>query len=199
MTPAGLILAGGGSTRMGQDKAGLPLGDKTVLRLIYEQLNKVTSHVVVNSNVERNGYENVSDVIQDGGPLAGIHAGLLHTEADWLVVSACDTPFISKEVYEVLLQSKGPNTQVVVPYYQGRHQPTSAIFHQSCLAPLERILQEGERKVSRLFDEVQVQPVVRYGSVPAPILEEHFFNMNTLQDYEEAKQMLKTSQARRHL
>lgn len=193
MSLTSLILAGGGSSRMGQDKAILSLGHKTVLDRIYTTLSSLTGSVIVNSNVDRTGYKTVSDKYQDGGPLAGLHSGFLATEGDWLVVSACDTPFIHLSVYEELLQRIDRDTQAVIPYFRGRHQPMSGIYHRSVLEVLEGLLQSGERKVSCLLERIQVNDVHEFEGVSQSVLAEHFFNMNTLSDYEEAKQMLKTS------
>lgn len=192
MTLTSLLLAGGGSTRMGEDKASLKLGDQTVLDTIAQELREVTPSIIVNSNVAREGYEVKGDLFLDAGPLGGLHAGMYEESADWFILSACDTPFIQKAVYHYLLEQRTEDTQAIIPVYQGRHQPLSGIYHQSVFEPLESLLNEGERKMTRLFDDILVTYIDAFVGLSSTVLAWHFFNMNTPEEYRQAEKMVKT-------
>ncbi|MCA0970408.1 molybdenum cofactor guanylyltransferase [Halobacillus litoralis] len=199
MTLAGVILAGGGSSRMGRDKASLPLGSRTVLARIYSQLHEVTSHIVVNSNIERSGFEPVPDRYVDGGPLAGIQAGMQAAGAEWVVVSACDTPFIHPDIYKELLSYRDSKFEAIIPFHKGRHQPMSGVYHISLLPLLDELMNNDEKRMRALYERINMKPVHSFQTVSESVLSHHFFNMNTLEDYEEANRLLKTFQGQRHL
>ncbi|UOR12517.1 molybdenum cofactor guanylyltransferase [Halobacillus amylolyticus] len=119
----GAILAGGGSTRMGTDKAVLPIGGQTVLERIMNVMEQVCDHVVVNRNqpltkiVPRVEY--IRDEYSDAGPLAGLHAVLKNTKEPAVLLSACDTPFIQEDVLRLLLDKRSNETSAIVPVHGG--------------------------------------------------------------------------------
>ncbi|WP_225999713.1 molybdenum cofactor guanylyltransferase [Paenibacillus sp. BJ-4] len=103
----GIIVAGGRSSRMRQDKALLQLGGVTVLERIAAVLGKVAGRVIV---VTRNTQqyrglelETTADLYPGLGPLSGIHAGLSASTTEWGIVVACDMPFVQPEILHALL------------------------------------------------------------------------------------------------
>ncbi|WP_068497384.1 molybdenum cofactor guanylyltransferase [Paenibacillus kribbensis] len=103
----GIIVAGGRSSRMGQDKALLQLGGVTVLERIAEVLGQVAGRVIaVTRDTEQYrglGLETTADLYPGLGPLSGIHAGLSASKTEWGIVVACDMPFVQPEVLHALL------------------------------------------------------------------------------------------------
>src|ERR1035437_38083 len=94
----GLILAGGYSRRMGQDKALLEFHGKPQIKHIYDLLHKYCSKVFLSKRKYQKAYHGIasindSDEFSHQGPLAGILSAMKkYPDADWLVV-ACDLPF----------------------------------------------------------------------------------------------------------
>nr|WP_284521516.1 molybdenum cofactor guanylyltransferase [Cytobacillus pseudoceanisediminis] len=80
MSSTGIILAGGHSSRMGENKALLKIGGKTVIERIADQLSSILPNVIIVANKQEDyqflGLPLVSDRWKEKGPLAGIHAGL---------------------------------------------------------------------------------------------------------------------------
>ncbi|MDQ0492570.1 molybdenum cofactor guanylyltransferase [Paenibacillus brasilensis] len=103
----GIIVAGGRSSRMGQDKALLQLGGVTVLERIAAVLGKVAGRViVVTRDIQQYsglGLETMADLYPGLGPLSGIHAGLSASTTEWGIVVACDMPFVQPEILRALL------------------------------------------------------------------------------------------------
>src|SRR3954469_8767085 len=99
------ILAGGLSRRMGQDKARLRVGDRTMLDHIRSQARATGLPVRVIRH----------DAVPRCGPLGGIYTALTTTNADWVVFLPCDMPFVSTELIRFILtqaqQSKGDSQQ----------------------------------------------------------------------------------------
>ncbi|MDY8022582.1 molybdenum cofactor guanylyltransferase [Paenibacillus polymyxa] len=107
MEVTGIIVAGGRSSRMGQDKALLQLGGVTVLERIAAVLGKVAGRVIAVTRDTQQyrglGLETTADLYPDLGPLSGIHAGLSASKTEWGVVVACDMPLVQPEILHALL------------------------------------------------------------------------------------------------
>lgn len=103
----GIIVAGGRSNRMGQDKALLQLGGVTVLERIAAVLGQVAKRVIVvtrdTQQYRELDLETTKDLYPGLGPLSGIHAGLSASRTEWGIVVACDMPFVQPEILCALL------------------------------------------------------------------------------------------------
>ena len=78
-TTTGIILAGGKSSRMGQDKGLLMLNGRTFMSHIIEALEPVVSDIIIvsnNSDYDIYKLKRVADILKDSGPLAGLYTGL---------------------------------------------------------------------------------------------------------------------------
>lgn len=103
----GIIVAGGRSSRMGQDKALLQLGGVTVLERIAAVLGQVAKRVITvtrdTQQYRELGLETTTDLYPGLGPLSGIHAGLSASKTEWGIVVACDMPLVQPEILHALL------------------------------------------------------------------------------------------------
>ena len=92
---------------MGKNKALLKIGGKTVIEHIAAELEKtVADLMIVTNTLEDYQFLNlpmVEDEWKGMGPLAGIHAGLKASKTDKNLVVACDMPFVSSKLGEILL------------------------------------------------------------------------------------------------
>jgi molybdopterin-guanine dinucleotide biosynthesis protein A len=143
---AAIILAGGKSSRMGRDKALLPLGQSTVIKEVIARLHDVCEEVLVVTCRDR-PYANLNarlvfDVVPDKNCLGGLYAGLLQSTKPVNFACACDMPLILPSVVHNLLgQISG--FDVVIPYAAGRYQPLCAVYTKKCLPHIEQQLQES--------------------------------------------------------
>jgi len=90
-----VILAGGRSRRMGRDKAGLPVGDRTLIEHLAHRLRPVVDETIVaggSASLELAGVRRIDDRQPGMGPLAGMHAGFLAARHSLVWVVACDLP-----------------------------------------------------------------------------------------------------------
>lgn len=192
MKTCSIILAGGHSTRMGTNKGILPLGEKFVIEYIIDEMHTITGEVIINSNDPATySYLElpvVKDNFIDQGPLAGIEAALSQVDADIFLCSACDTPFINRHVYRYLLKQLA-RYDAVVPVYKDKLHPLSGIYDKKVWPKLQTQLSNGERKVSLLFDHINVNYVDTFPKIAINDLEKHFFNMNDPLQYKEAKRL----------
>lgn len=155
----GLVLAGGTSRRMGRDKASLPWppGGRTKLldRTVGTLLSVCREVLVVGR--EHPGHRSVPDALPGQGPLMGLAAGLRAAECDWCLAVAADLPFLRGAMLEALLGHAGG--QAVVPRVGGRAQPLLALYHRSCLGPIEEALARGKRRMDSFWPAVEVRLV----------------------------------------
>ncbi len=166
MSLTGIVLAGGRSTRMGQDKASLPFGDETLLTRAVRIVGEVADQVLVVARAEqRGGYPFlglpvpvVADPIEDLGPLAGIAAGLTASSTDLNLIVACDMPLIMPAVLRRLVELCG-DADICLPVVGAQASPLCAVYRSSVAVAAHTLLAAGERRVMRLLDQVQTKRV----------------------------------------
>jgi molybdopterin-guanine dinucleotide biosynthesis protein A len=188
---AAFVLAGGGSTRMGRDKALLKLcGEPMVVRAARLAEPHVASVAVV-APVDRYA-ELELPVLPDrwpgAGPLGGIATALSTTRADWNLILGCDLPYLSSEwlAWFIPCAMNSP-AQAVVPESRRGLEPLAALYHRACATALTGALERGVRRVTEGLAEILVERVRAadwQGIDPSGKL---FDNMNTPADYAEAR------------
>jgi molybdopterin converting factor subunit 1 len=135
----GLILAGGASTRMQQDKATIAYHGQTQLRWAFEQLSQVCAATFVSvrpdqrDEATRAQFPQIVDQQPGIGPIAGISAALsAHPKAAWLIV-ACDLPFVTEQTLRHLIEHRAPD-KIATAYrssHDGLPEPLCAIWEPS--------------------------------------------------------------------
>lgn len=184
----GLILAGGVSTRMGTDKALLPIAGKPLIYRLVEQLSRLTEHVTVSvGSPEREALyreslgewgEAVSFVIDDFpecGPLSGLHAGLSSIGDGYVFTMACDMPELSEELLSVLLAHTDSEADVI--YAPG--QPFHALYHARAAAQIEEALKAGDYRLMGLFNRLRTVVINSQEQGESSV----FINLNTPAEY----------------
>lgn len=149
-----VILAGGDSRRMGQDKAALPLHGRTLLQHVADALVQVFPQVIVSVRQPRAGLDlpQVCDAVLEGGPLAGLAAAMECIETPWIFAAGCDMPFLVPVVMEELARRRDGH-QAVVPLVQGHPQPLAAFYARDCLDAIRDIRERGGKQSLRALLE----------------------------------------------
>ncbi len=140
------ILAGGQSSRMGTEKALLPIDNQPLIARIAQILQPIFAAVCVVTNQSEIAVAAelpaISDRFENRGPLGGIHAALSHFQAPTFVV-ACDMPFLNSPFIEFLAENF--EGDALVPLGEGGFEPLHAIYNSSCTPIFENYLQsEGK-------------------------------------------------------
>ncbi len=189
-----MVLAGGKSQRLGQDKRWLRFNGQPLLRHVVETLRPLVQEVIVVTQTPEElgdwGIRRVTDVYAGLGVLAGLHAGLAAaTAASWALVVAADLPFLQPALLQALqARSTLSPADALVPRWRGYPEPLVALYRPATCAPAaERLLLDGRRRISDLYAVVQVEyfpedEVVRWDPEGRS-----FFNVNTLSDWELAQ------------
>ncbi|HLR66276.1 molybdenum cofactor guanylyltransferase [Virgibacillus alimentarius] len=192
MEVCGVILSGGKSSRMGTNKSLLEINHKPVIKHILEELQHCSDNVMIVANepslYEFLGVKLCSDRYIDKGPLAGLETALYHIDANAYIIAACDMPFISKDIYHFLLNQLD-HDDAVVPIYNNHMHPLSGIYTRRALPVIQAHLEKNNLKVKGFFDDIRVNYVSDFGTLPEELLQKHFFNMNSPAEYEKATQV----------
>ena len=154
----GIILAGGKSSRMGQDKALLDFQGKRLIDYAIDLLSPICSGLLISVNqpgYEQFGFEIVADHFKGCGPIGGLHAALRASKYDWNLVVSCDTPFLSQKLFDLLLQSKD-GCQAVIPKHENGVEPLVALYHKNLGGFLEQKILQGDFKLQKLIREQKV-------------------------------------------
>jgi molybdopterin-guanine dinucleotide biosynthesis protein A len=187
------VTAGGRSSRMGKDKAWLEIGGRSMIEHVIGELLSVTPLVSVIANTQeynRLRLPVLSDVNPGIGPLEAIRTALTNSRANWIVLVACDLPFVTAELLKTLLDCTAGHQAVVPMSAEEIVEPLCAVYSTEALEPVTALIASGERKVSRLFDRVRTRMVPFDELRRLPGSERFFVNVNTLEDYARAIELV---------
>lgn len=180
---AAIILAGGKSSRMGRDKSLLSTCNLSLIGKIVCQLKDHFPEIIIGANDEEKyrflNLPVIPDLEKGKGPLMGIYSTLLSSKHEINFVVACDIPDINmKYVKELIRQAE--SHQIVIPTWKdGKHEPLFAVYTKSILNNIKYLLEAGHRKISLLFEQVDVK------YLPLPDNIKWYRNLNTPEDYQD--------------
>jgi len=185
----GIILCGGRSTRMGQDKGSLPFGDETMLERITRILGAISDRVIVVGRRDQNAIT-IHDAIEDQGPLAGIAAGLASSTSDLNIVVACDMPLINPAVLQRLAALIDDN-DACVAVVDGHASALCGVYRSRIAKDAQALLDSGERRVMRLLDRIKTKRVdaAAFRDIDPDL--ETFISVDTPEKYADAVVRLK--------
>jgi molybdopterin-guanine dinucleotide biosynthesis protein A len=197
-----LILAGGGSKRMRENKALMKLGSKPLLLHVAEKVSGLTHETVVvigkNGRLERyvkvlpSTVAIIKDAVEGMGPLAGISIGMQHMRSDYTLVLPCDSPFIKKEVLEYLLNIAQGADAAIPRWPNGRIEPLHAVYKVSLAMPAAKTaLRQDERLILDMIK--RLNKVVYVGTDEIRKMDPDlitFFNINTKEKLKTAEMLL---------
>ncbi|PSB12606.1 molybdenum cofactor guanylyltransferase [filamentous cyanobacterium CCP2] len=200
LTLNAIVLAGGQSSRMGQDKAFVQVDHMPMLLHVCTVARQCTDTVyVVTPWVER--YQNlVGDLVQfipeqtssdeflaQHGPLVGFAQGLAHVQSEWVLLLACDLPYLQAEVLQewmTFLPEVDETTVALLPRHpQGWWEALCGFYRRRCLESLEAFIPEGGRSFQRWLSHQPIQEIPLFDP-------QMLFNCNTPNDIKKAEEQL---------
>lgn len=150
----GVLLAGGKSRRMGEDKRFVLVGEQTlferscaVLCEVFEQVCVVIAH---DSSELPATVQVVRDLVPNCGSLGGLYTGLRKAETEHIFLAACDMPFMDPDVIRYMVHFKG-QADIVISRWATRLQPTHAVYGRGCLPVLEEMMNLHNRKIQSMM------------------------------------------------
>lgn len=201
-----VILAGGRSARMGQDKAWLDLGGQPMVEHVARRVLPLASELIFVAR-DPGRFRSLAaalpiparvatDRFPAAGPLAGIHAGLSEARHDLVLVLAVDLPFVSLPLLRFMI-SLAPGYDAVVPALcTGERggssmaaaeglalEPLHALYRVGCLPAITARLDAGERRVIAFLPDVRARLVLPHEIAPFDPDFSSFRNINTPEEW----------------
>lgn len=189
-----IILAGGKSSRMGQDKAMLPVDGIPLLLRVYQVAAACANTIyVVTPWQER--YQDLlppnclflreellrgetNGELQTHGPIIGFAQGLAQVQTEWVLLLACDLPKLRVEILQTWIEKLDSVREDALTYlvqHSKGWEPLCGFYRKSCLPSLNEFINQGGRS----FQEWLQQNTVEVYPSPDPAM---FFNCNTPSD-----------------
>jgi molybdenum cofactor guanylyltransferase len=174
----GVVMAGGNSSRMGTDKGLLHYRGKPLIQYAIDALKPQCSEIIIstqNQEYSQFGLPLVHDEIPDCGPIGGIYSVLKTSLTDYILVLACDMPFVSSETIQILM-SEVEDFDCVVPRVNGMFEPLCGVYSKLLIKKIEERLKTGHYSLYGLIVESNCRFVDFKEDIP------DFRNFNTSND-----------------
>ncbi len=192
-----VILAGGSSKRMGQDKSQLKLAGMTMVEIIVQKLKTIFEEIIVVGERE----EQISslpvtftrDIIVKPvkNSLTGVHAGLSKSSSDYSFVVACDMPFLNLNLVKYLSEYPAQGYDLVVPLVKDCHQSLHAVYSKRCVDYIAEHLNQDYYRIGYFITRINTK------YIPQKEIEKYdpellsFLNINTREQYEKALELVR--------
>ncbi len=193
---SGLVFAGGGSRRMGRDKALLELGGATLLQRAVSLVRRAGGEPIVIGRHrppdQVGGARQIDEVSLSGrpasGPLLALRWGLAGCGADRALALACDLPFVTVELIHHLID-RCEGADAVVPHCAGELHVLAAVYSTACLPAIDKRLAGGERALHAVLQDLRVR-IVGAGDLARCGGSRLLDNINTPEDLARAEAIL---------
>jgi molybdopterin-guanine dinucleotide biosynthesis protein A len=189
--PAGIILCGGESRRMGRDKATLPFGPETMLQRVVRRLAEAAQPIVVVAAEHQvvpmlpGDVRVIRDPVAQRGPWQGISAGLHALDNQTVFITSCDSPFLQPAWVSRLCELIGKN-DCAVPRIGGHVQPLAALYRTGALSTIDRLLATETERPLAVFDLVATHFVTEQELADVDPTFATLRNINSPEDYRQA-------------
>lgn len=197
------VLAGGGSTRFGRDKALVEFAGMPMLARMIEAVRGTSNDVKIVAALGKYdtfAIEMVEDRWPGEGPLGGIVTALLRTrenepECKWNLIVSCDMPFLTADWLRFLVERAAKSdAQVILPHSEHGPEPLCACWRTDSVETLQAAFERGVRKVTQGITLLRAEVLDERDWKRFDSAGRLFWNMNTAADYEEARRIVETEQ-----
>jgi molybdopterin-guanine dinucleotide biosynthesis protein A len=203
-----IVLAGGLSSRLGQDKGLQLLANKPLVMYVLDTIKSLADEtfVVVSSRLQAKNYEDIVDsdtrVVIDSSdircPLVGASTGFESVHGSYSVVLSGDTPFVSRNVLSLMFELSVGKSAAIPRWPEGFIEPLQAVYRtEPARLAAKEALNERKLRMQAMVDKLQG---VRFVSTLVLCQLDRelrtFFNVNTFSDLRKAEIMLRRSEAR---
>ncbi len=186
------IIAGGQSRRMGRDKAFVDIGGKALIEHVIERgadLGQTETILIANKPAD---YKHLRlpmycDALPDKGSLGGIYTALIEAASEYVLVLACDMPFINRELLRFMIAQIDADIDIIVPRVDGYPQALHAIYSKTCIAPIRAQLAANRLKIIRFYDKMRLRYLDEAEYAEFDPAGRSFANLNTPEELEAAR------------
>jgi molybdenum cofactor guanylyltransferase len=190
----GILLAGGKSRRMGEDKRFLQVGERTLLERSLAVLRSLFQHVLVviaqDSPPLQADVAVIRDLVPNCASLGGLYTGLRQASTEHVFVVACDMPFLNPEAVRYVTGLK-QEADIVMAERPSGLQPMHALYSRRCLPVLEEMVRTHHLKIQDIVANPSLKVRLIKGGELSRIDPEgrSFLNVNTPADLDAARKL----------
>jgi len=193
---AAIILGGGHSSRIGQDKCLLELGGEPLWRVVADKLEPLVKEIIVATDIHKfsncSGHFKIAkDEVPHLGPLGGILTGLSVSSQQYNLIIGCDMPFININLIDFLFDCVS-GYDAAVPCSRKGIEPLHSIYSKDCLPIIKAKLEQKERKVDSFLKDINVNYVSEEEIRSYDPEDLSFFNINNVQDWKKAQEIFQS-------
>lgn len=179
------IIAGGKSTRFGQDKLIFKIDGIPLLERVTSILKKIFSNIIIIGNEPEKfaylGLETHPDMIRGIGPIAGIYTALMISKTEKIFCVAGDLPFLNADLIDYMI-SVSDDFDVTVPVINEYYEALHAIYSKNCIEYIKANMDKGMNQIIKFYENCLLRKVeeseIKKFADPALV----FKNINSLQD-----------------
>ena len=196
LTVTSIILAGGRSSRLGREKLAEVIAGKSLIERAIGSLSSLSQEIIIvisqkqaRSSLSSYIYpkaKTVVDLYPQKGSLIGIYTGLVRSSNLLNLAVACDMPFLNLELLCYMVKI-APGFDVIIPRIDDQMEPLHAVYSKNCIGPMEKLIKQGNLKITGFFSSVKVKYVEKEELDRLDPERLSFFNINTESDLKKAK------------
>jgi molybdenum cofactor guanylyltransferase len=156
-----IILAGGRSSRMKEDKGLVYFNGKMLVKHVIESVKKLTNDIIIitaNAAYNQLGYPCLEDEMKDKGPLGGILTGLVNSSTQKNILLGCDLPFLSENILSGLINNSG-DEDVLLTEHLGKAEPLCSLYDRSCITHLRSQIEQNQLKITNALKGLKTRVI----------------------------------------
>ena len=175
-----IVLSGGLSSRMGQDKCDLRFDGETLLNVQIDKLKSIGITDIVAAGYR--GKDCSAKVVEDKimkGPLSGILVGLSSIVNDRAFIISVDVPLVKRmSIKKVIDYSFEKDLEMIMIRHNGNREPLMGVYKKSLVSKIDEILSGDKYSVMKLADNS------KYEFLDIDDDDKYFLNVNNKEDYD---------------
>ncbi|MBI3593191.1 MAG: molybdenum cofactor guanylyltransferase [Nitrospirae bacterium] len=188
-----VILAGGENRRFPMLKSFIEVDGSPIIKRNICVLKKIFHEVFINTNMPERyfyiGVPLIGDVLPSRGPMSGIYSSLVNAKEPCIFVTACDMPFLDKDVITFICEkhvmvSKSGTVDATIPIFNNEPQPLAGVYSKTILPFLEEGVLNDKVSLKRLLNDVLVNFIDEADVRAVDPEGRSFININTVEDCE---------------
>jgi molybdopterin-guanine dinucleotide biosynthesis protein A len=181
----GFVLAGGKSSRMGEDKSMMIWKGKRLIEYAIEALKPLCNKVIISSNVNQyqfTGCETWPDLLPQQAPMIGIYSSLKYSDTEDNLILSCDMPLITSRLFEYLLSNSASHDVIIPVHDYNKIETLCGVFKKNIIASLERSIRDQNFSLYKFIDSTS-HLKLEIGQDHEFFHNDLFLNVNTVEDF----------------
>jgi molybdopterin-guanine dinucleotide biosynthesis protein A len=179
------IIAGGKSSRFGEDKSLYRFRGKPLIEHVTDTLKDIFQDIgIIANDGEKFSYLKLPtypDIIPDLGPIGGLLTALKQSKTEKTFIIPCDMPNLNADLIRYMV-SLSDDYDIIVPFANDFYEALHAIYSIKCIDIVERTISAGRRQIISFFDEVNLRRVTDDEILYYTDLDTTFENINYKDD-----------------